>query len=258
MINAKIASASSTTHHVIIGASSAIANAVIRRIKSNTSSSTTDNVITAISRSSAPDNWCISNKGDALWLQSDYEEQSIDRICDDYAERLASADSIIICNGKLHDLELQPEKRLADFSIPDFQKVLYCNTLVPLLWLQKLQALISRSKPVNIAVFSARVASIEDNHLGGWYSYRSSKAALNMLVKNFAIELSRTRPRARLFLFHPGTTDTPLSQPFQKNVPTEKLFTPDFVAQRLLTLMAEAQLETNLAYIDWNGKPIPW
>ncbi|MEC8427728.1 MAG: SDR family NAD(P)-dependent oxidoreductase, partial [Pseudomonadota bacterium] len=238
MIDAKTAGASGTIHHVIIGASSAIAKAVIRRIKSNTWSSGTDSIITAISRSPAPDNWSNSDKSNALWLQSDYEEQSINRVRDDYAERLASADSIIICNGILHDLELQPEKRLAEFSIANFQKVLHCNTMVPLLWLQKLQALISRRKPVNIAVFSARVASIEDNHLGGWYSYRSSKAALNMLVKNFAIEMSRTRPRARLFLFHPGTTDTPLSQPFQKNVPAEKLFTPDFVAQRLLTLMA--------------------
>ena len=109
-----------------------------------------------------------------------------------------------------------------------------------------------------IAVFSARVGSISDNQLGGWYSYRASKAALNMVLKCAAIELARLNPRAKLVAFHPGTTDTNMSKPFQKGVPAEKLFSPDFVASRLLVSLDSIVPDGELAFLDWDGKAIAW
>ncbi len=108
------------------------------------------------------------------------------------------------------------------------------------------------------AALSARVGSIGDNRLGGWYGYRASKAALNMLVKTAAIEYRRRAPNIRFMVFHPGTTDTPLSKPFQQNVLPGRLFEPGFVASRLLELMDNEPASETPVFLDWSGKPIPW
>ena len=109
-----------------------------------------------------------------------------------------------------------------------------------------------------VTTFSARIGSIEDNRLGGWYSYRASKAALNMLLKTAAIEYQRVAKGVRFLVFHPGTTDTPLSKPFQKFVSKDKLFTPEFVADQLLTIVEQQASESNIQFLDWDGKAIPW
>ena len=131
------------------------------------------------------------------------------------------------------------------------------------MWLSKLAPMLSkgwqRAEPkVSIATLTARVGSIGDNSMGGWYSYRSSKSALNMALKTASIELARRAPNAKLISFHPGTTDTQLSKPFQARVPANKLFTPDFVAKRLLTVMDTSTVDGTLSYLDWDNKPIPW
>ena len=107
-------------------------------------------------------------------------------------------------------------------------------------------------------MLSARVGSIADNHLGGWYSYRCAKAALNMGLKSAAIELARRAKGIKLVAFHPGTVDTPLSEPFQKNVAPEKLFEPAFVAERLDEILAAHAADGELSYLDWAGKAVPW
>ena len=94
--------------------------------------------------------------------------------------------------------------------------------------------------------------------LGGWYSYRASKAALNMMLKTATIELARRAKNIKIIAFHPGTTDTPLSKPFQKNVPANKLFSSDFVAQQLLQIVEESVIDGELSYLDWQGEAINW
>lgn len=131
------------------------------------------------------------------------------------------------------------------------------NVVTPMLWLQQLPKL-NLVKTAQICVFSARVASIEDNRLGGWFSYRGTKSALNMMVKTAAIELKRKHKHWQFLLFHPGTTDTPLSKPFQANVPAEKLFSPDFVAERLMHIFANLTDDRVIHYLDWQGKHIDW
>jgi NAD(P)-dependent dehydrogenase (short-subunit alcohol dehydrogenase family) len=127
-----------------------------------------------------------------------------------------------------------------------------------MLWLKHLVKLLKRSDKCVITALSARVGSIEDNGLGGWYSYRSSKSALNMMMKSLAIELKRQSPQSTVLLFHPGTTNTPLSKPFQKNVPAGKLFTPEFVAECLYNQIAESNSNDLINYRDWQGQSIQW
>ena len=109
-----------------------------------------------------------------------------------------------------------------------------------------------------MAALSARVGSIGDNRLGGWYGYRSSKASLNMMLRTLSIEYARRAKNVKIIAFHPGTSDTPLSKPFRRSVPNEKLFTPQFVAERLCGIMHNAEIDGQLSYLDWDNKSIPW
>jgi NAD(P)-dependent dehydrogenase (short-subunit alcohol dehydrogenase family) len=129
---------------------------------------------------------------------------------------------------------------------------------LPAMVLKAFMPLIRASNAPRIAVLSARVGSIEDNKLGGWYAYRASKAALNMLLRTASIELKRLNRQAKLIAYHPGTVDTPLSKPFQRNVPSDQLLTPEFAARRLHEVLLEAGVAGELSYLDWRGETIPW
>jgi NAD(P)-dependent dehydrogenase (short-subunit alcohol dehydrogenase family) len=107
------------------------------------------------------------------------------------------------------------------------------------------------------AAISARVGSISDNRLGGWYSYRASKAALNMLLKTAAIELGRTRKELVVLGLHPGTVDTGLSKPFQSNVSEGKLFTPEQSARYLLEVIDGVTPEHSGSVLAWDAQTVP-
>jgi len=130
---------------------------------------------------------------------------------------------------------------------------------VPSLLLGKYAGSALKASPQGLfATVSARVGSIEDNRLGGWHSYRASKAALNMALKCLAIEWQRTLPSVRVLSLHPGTTDTNLSKPFQQRVPESKLFSADQTAKYLLKLCREAHSHDSGRFIAWDGSTIPW
>ena len=190
---------------------------------------------------------------------ADYQAESIDKAVAELSVLgKAPISRVFVCNGVLHNDSIQPEKRLEDFDAQAFLQVITSNTLTPMLWIQKLTPLLTGKSPCKFVLFSARVGSISDNRLGGWYSYRASKAALNMMVKTASIELARRAKNIKLIAFHPGTTDTPLSKPFQKNVPANKLFSADFVAKQLLSIVENAPLDQTASYLDWQGKSIHW
>ena len=100
--------------------------------------------------------------------------------------------------------------------------------------------------------------SISDNRMGGWHAYRASKAALNMLVRNFAIELSRTNPAAVAVTLHPGTVDTPLSAPFQRGVPSERLFAPERSARHMLNVIDGLTPADSGKLFAWDGSEVPF
>ncbi|XP_071921189.1 uncharacterized protein [Coffea arabica] len=109
-----------------------------------------------------------------------------------------------------------------------------------------------------VANLSARVGSIGDNRLGGWHSYRASKAALNQLTKTMCVEFARRKDPLICLLLHPGTVDTDLSRPFQRNVPEDKLFSKEFSVQKLLSIINSAKNPDNGKFFAWDGSEIPW
>ncbi len=196
-------------------------------------------------------------------IHCDYSEASITEACEKIktlmdAKSLDSISRVCICNGILHNENVWPEKRMEDIDISALQEVFTINCIVPLLWLKALISLVRAPSDCVITVFNARIGSIGDNRSGGWYSYRASKAALNMLLKTAAIEYARRAKNVKIISFHPGTTDTALSKPFQASVKKENLFTPDFVAGHLVNIMNNQTVDGSLSFIDWENKSIAW
>ncbi|WP_110685853.1 SDR family NAD(P)-dependent oxidoreductase [Salinicola aestuarinus] len=162
--------------------------------------------------------------------------------------------------GMLHDPagNIAPEKRLESLDAAALATLFHVNASTPALLIKALSRSLKGGHPALVASLSARVGSIEDNGFGGWYGYRASKAAHNMLLRTAAIELARYNRQAIVLCLHPGTTDTRLSEPFQASVPEGKLFTPAFVADSLLQVMTDRRPEESGSFWDWAGKRIPW
>lgn len=239
---------------LIVGASSTIAQAIVAELLI----SQPEVEIIIVSRDLSAYNPINSRQLTQIVIE-DYQLSSLEQTVAIIQQgSTAVLKQIYICHGLLHNSEITPEKRLEDFCPEAFLAVIKVNALTPMLWIKALAPLLSNKHECKLIVFSARVGSIEDNQLGGWYSYRASKAALNMMLKNVAIEFSRRSKSTKVIIFHPGTTDTPLSQPFQKNVPTGKLFSAKFVAQQLLNIVALQPFDQQAVFLDWQGEKIPW
>ncbi|UQB41915.1 SDR family NAD(P)-dependent oxidoreductase [Thiomicrospira microaerophila] len=159
-----------------------------------------------------------------------------------------------IATGFLHNKQIQPERRHEQMSAESLQFAYQMNAVAPMLFLSQWMRHWPRRTPLKIGILSARVGSISDNRLGGWHSYRASKAALNMLIKNLAIELRRSHPLVTLVGFQPGTTQSPLSAPFIGRVPEEQLQSPDFTAVHLLQAMANRSPADSGLLFDFLGQ----
>ena len=166
--------------------------------------------------------------------------------------------SVFICSGVLHGEQIRPERRLEALQSAAFERVMRINALGPLLLLGQLKGLLARDQACQVAAVSARVGSIADNRLGGWYSYRCSKAALNMGFKTLAVEMQRTHPQCALTLFHPGTTDTALSLPFQAGVPVDKLFSPERAASQFIEVVSRREQQPGVQFVAWDGQDVAW
>ena len=164
----------------------------------------------------------------------------------------AKLDIVIIATGMLHDDNIQPEKALRDISKEKFQRLFNINTIAPAIIAKHFLPKLNKDRKAVFAAISARVSSISDNYLGGWYSYRSSKAALNMILKNAAIELKRSNKNAVIIGLHPGTVDSKLSKPFQSSVKKGKLFTPENCVKKLLNVIKNLQPSDSGSLIDFN------
>lgn len=164
--------------------------------------------------------------------------------------------TIFICNGVLHDSLGMPEKTIRQLDTAILAQRLESNLIVPALYLKLLFRYITTTKNIKVLVLSAKIGSISDNGLGGWYSYRMSKAALNMLVKNLSIEVARLNNSACIVAIHPGTTDTPLSIPFQKNLPDGQLQTASNTATRMLMVREQLHVSKSGALLNWDGSII--
>ena len=173
-------------------------------------------------------------------------------------EAQARPQLVINCAGLLHGPGLQPEKSLAALRRDSLAQAFAVNAIGPVLLAQAVAPLLRHRLPAVFASLSARVGSIGDNRLGGWYAYRAAKAAQNQLLKTFSIELQRLNPQACCLLLHPGTVDTELSRPFQGSVARERLFSADTAAGHLLAVIAAATPADNGRFIAWDGRDIAW
>jgi NAD(P)-dependent dehydrogenase (short-subunit alcohol dehydrogenase family) len=183
------------------------------------------------------------------------DEQSLER-----AARFAAARGevrlVIDATGFLHDEQQVPEKSWRELDAAKLARCFALNAIGPALLMKHvLPRLPSKGKSV-FATLSARVGSIADNRLGGWYGYRASKAALNQLVRTAAIELARRCPEALCIALHPGTVATPLSAPFAK--PGLQVQEPLEAAQRLLAVLNGLAADSSGGFFDYHGQRVPW
>jgi NAD(P)-dependent dehydrogenase (short-subunit alcohol dehydrogenase family) len=165
---------------------------------------------------------------------------------------------LISCIGLLQGEGARAEKSLGQVTLEGLQASFARNAFAPILLLRHSLPLLRGNHPCRVAMLSARVGSIGDNRLGGWYSYRAAKAALNQLLRSASIELQRLNPQSCVLSLHPGTTDTELSRPFQANVPADKLFTSEYSAACLLAVIESKIPADSGSFWDWNNQPIEW
>jgi len=216
----------------IIGASGAIGQAFVKLV----SEKYPDAMIYAVSQNA---HYIPPVQDRVIGYRVDYtSEDSLAKMAQSITQN-ALLDMVIVTNGVLHDetRNIAPEKSLKDLSAEKFQYVFYRNTIIPALMAKYLLPRLTKEKKSFFAALSARVGSISDNRLGGWYAYRASKSALNMIIKNAALEIKRTHPYAMVVGLHPGTVKSDLSKPFSSNVPEHKLFTPEYAVQKLLDVL---------------------
>ena len=199
-------------------------------------------------------------KAKILPLSLDLEDEaSIVTAAETIRQTTTDLDLVMVATGILHQRDvLKPEKTWRMIDAASMERVFRLNTIGPALVAKHFLPLLARDRKSVFAALSARVGSISDNQLGGWHAYRASKAGLNMLIRNFAIELARRNPKAIAIGLHPGTTDSALSKPFQSHVPKGKLFSPDFVADRLLSVIDGLTAEDNGYVFAWDGEKIPF
>ena len=234
---------------VIIGASGGIGRALVEALSERSDFE----AIHAYARSSI--DWAPAK---ALSGHIDLRDEASIAVAAKAVANDGPPDLVFVATGILsNETGLQPEKSLRHQSADAFEQVFAINTIGPALVAKHFIPIMPRQTRAVFAALSARVGSISDNRLGGWHAYRASKAALNMLVQNYAIEQGRRNEHFIAVSLHPGTVDTALSKPFQGNVPEGQLFSADTSARVLLDVIARLKPADSGKCFDWAGKPIP-
>lgn len=195
----------------------------------------------------------------SLCLPLDFENLSespcISDIFQEFDSKIAP-DWLFIATGWLHDQTFKPEKTYKQMSAEHMLRSYQINAIGPTLFVQAFLNHFGVRAQSKIGILSARLGSISDNQVGGWHSYRASKSALNMLIKNYSIELKRSRSKISIFAIQPGTTDTALSKPFQKNLPAGQLQPPEFTAEKVAALFEIFDLQNSGEFFDFLGQKI--
>lgn len=191
--------------------------------------------------------------GNVSYHKINYQDESSIEESAKLASKEMPLDRVFVTTGMLHNQNIMPEKSLKELSAEKFRCLFEVNTILPALIAKHFVPKLNKNEHSIFAALSARVGSISDNRAGGWYAYRSSKAALNMIIKNVAIETARTNSLALVVGLHPGTVDSPLSKPFQRNVEEGKLFTPEYSATKLLEVLEGLKQDSSGKCFAWDG-----
>ncbi|PXX92255.1 short-chain dehydrogenase [Marinobacter vulgaris] len=189
------------------------------------------------------------------------EAGNVDGVAEKLKESLpaeSGLDTVIYAAGILHGPGMSPEKRLEDLDAGAFAHAFAVNATGFAMLVRTLAPWLRHRRFKRIVAVSAKVGSITDNGFGGWYAYRSSKAALNMLVRNLSIELPRKYRPLACVAVHPGTTLSPLSEPFTRSLAQLKVHEPGDTAENILRVTEQLTEENNGTFLSWDGSVIPW
>ncbi len=246
--------------YLIIGGTGGIGQAMVEQLVKTTANEQANIRVFATYHRSVPE----IEADNLYWVQMDVgSEDSIIQAIDSIKNQSTHIDWVVNCVGLLHTETAQPEKALRQIETDFFMQNMQINALAGLLIAKHIRPLLAKSErshdqPAIFATISARVGSISDNQVGGWYSYRMSKAALNMGMKNLSIEWKRALKEVCVVVMQPGTVNTQLSAPFQSNVAEGHLFSPAYSAECLLDVLAKMTAEQSGSFVDWAGESIPW
>jgi len=222
---------------LVIGASGAIGSAMVQQLKSD------------------PRCGQVIGLGRATTPSIEYQDESSLIAAADHVRQQGELHLVVVATGMLHSLGITPEKRLSQLNGAQMMASFSINTIGPALMLAHFAPLLARDERSLFAVLSAKVGSIGDNRLGGWYSYRAAKAALNMVIRTAAIEMARTHPKTVLAALHPGTVDSPLSAPFN---PAHGKRPAIRAAADLLATIDELPPEETGNFWAYDGQRLPW
>ena len=232
----------------IIGSSGAIGNAVSDNLINDESIG----IIYKFSRSMS-----VKEKERVKNIFLDIEDEESIKSSLDHVPSDTKFDLVFVATGILHnDKEIFPEKSIKDIDIDKLKKVILVNTIGPTLIGKYFIPYLRKDEKSVFAFLSARVGSISENKLGGWYSYRASKTALNQIIKNFSIEIKRTNKNAIFVGLQPGTVKSFLSKPFERNVKEDNLLTPEYSAEKLLQVINDLSPDDSGKFFAWNGEEI--
>ncbi|RAN37581.1 SDR family NAD(P)-dependent oxidoreductase [Hyphomonas pacifica] len=233
---------------VAFGASGGIGQALVQRLLECSWYGS----VFAVSRSGRVPEGAVSIQADAL------DEAALEAAAKEISAKTDRIRLCVVTVGLLHEgAGLTPEKSYRHQSRDAFERVFAANTIAPALITKHMLGRMPPSGRWVFAALSARVGSIENNDLGGWHAYRASKAALNMLIRNYSIECQRRNADSICVGLHPGTVDTGLSMPFQTNVPDSQLFSPEQSATYLLEVIDNLTAADSGKVLDWAGKVVP-
>ncbi len=223
---------------VVVGATGGIGSALLRRLEALG----TFGAVIGLGRRTAP--------------SLDLADESSVVECAKFVAGHGKPRLVLIATGLLHRDGIQPEKSTRELNATAMADMFSINAIGPALVMKHFLPLLARDGKSVLAALSARVGSIGDNSLGGWYSYRASKAALNQLVRTAAVEIRRSHRYAICVALHPGTVDTQLSAPFSKA--GLEVQQPDVAAERILAVIDHLTVDDSGSFFDHHGKPVPW
>jgi NAD(P)-dependent dehydrogenase (short-subunit alcohol dehydrogenase family) len=224
---------------IVIGSSGGIGAALVQALQHSSRFAE----VMALSRSSTPALDLTQESSMGHWAQQAQSTQLSLRL-------------VVDATGFLHGNGMQPEKSLQHMNPAQMAHAFAINAIGPALLMKHFLPLLARDGKAVFATLSAKVGSIGDNQLGGWYSYRASKAALNQLVHTAAIELRRKHPHAVCVALHPGTVDTGLTSPFAKT--GLNVVSPESAAHRLLQVIDGLNASQSGGFINHDGQALPW
>ncbi len=231
----------------LIGSSGAIGHAMVHRL----ATSFPNAQIHAVSRSQT-----VFDSENVLHHVMNYKNENS---LEETAQKVSlnnGLDLIFLATGILHNERVSPERSLNEINSNSLEELFWTNTIFPTLVAKHFLPKLNKDTQSIFAALSARVGSISDNRLGGWYGYRASKAALNMILKTASIEMKRKNRNAIVVGIHPGTVESPLSKPFKNNIPAQKLFTPELSAEKILQVLLKLTPQQTGRCFAWDGTEI--